>query len=283
MKGLHIGSKGPVDASMTWKWTSFAKFCDPSYLQGKPRNTSLFLPIKYLEGLQGKVLYALKLVPRRQPLLNQGQEGNELGHGGVTCEINSLLLMVSTPGVHSSFPVDLPVAGSPILTLMPEEDQSGANVWYLHPKYNHSEDKQKIEVESQFNCKNRYLLPVHLLFVKCPFISNAPVFLLLYFFKVKLIIWSTINLQHHWHKYDALSILNTNCSAVRGLTHKQDIQEMTTVRYAARWRARGTDEGYFGRRYLRRDGSKIISDYWGALLQLAIKELRIFVVLEILD
>ena len=95
-----------VPDSMTWKWTSSAKFCDPFYLQGNLRDTSLFLLIKCLEGLQRKVLATLKWIPRGQLLLNQGQERNELGNGGVTSEINSLFIVVSSLGVYSSLPID---------------------------------------------------------------------------------------------------------------------------------------------------------------------------------
>lgn len=114
MNGLQIGSKGLVDArQQDLEMDQLHKVL----YAGKPRDASSFLPIKRLEVLQGKVLSALKLVPRGQLLLNQGQERNALGNGGITCEINSLLIVVSYPGVHSSLPiVD---AGSPTLTLMP--------------------------------------------------------------------------------------------------------------------------------------------------------------------
>lgn len=91
--------------SMSWKTISSARFCHPSDCR-ETKRWIIISSMECLEGLQGNVLSALKLVPREQLLLNQGQEGHELGNHGVTCEINSLLIVVSCAGVYSSLPVD---------------------------------------------------------------------------------------------------------------------------------------------------------------------------------
>ena len=94
VKGLQVGSKGPLNARKhDLKIDQLCKVLWPFLSAGKPRNASSFLPMKCLEGLQGKVLSALKLVPRGQLLLSQGQEGNALGSDGVTCDINSLRIV----------------------------------------------------------------------------------------------------------------------------------------------------------------------------------------------
>lgn len=93
-KKFAVGSKGPLDARKhDLEIDQLRKVLWPFLSAGKPRNASSFLPIKCLEGLQGKVLSALKLVPRVQLLLNQGQEGSALRNDGVTCDINSLLIV----------------------------------------------------------------------------------------------------------------------------------------------------------------------------------------------
>lgn len=92
--------------SMTWKWSNSARFCDAFYQQENQQIYHHFFLLN-AEGSPGEVLSTLKLVPRGRLLLNQGRVENALGNGqGIACEINSLLIVVSSPGVHSSLPSD---------------------------------------------------------------------------------------------------------------------------------------------------------------------------------
>lgn len=77
MRGLQFGSKGPGDTKEhDLAVSQLSKAIWPFLSAGVPRAT--YLPIKYLEGIWGKMLSALQLKWQILPLLNQRQEGNVL-------------------------------------------------------------------------------------------------------------------------------------------------------------------------------------------------------------